>query len=247
MLKFRRSNIWQWEPGREERNAMESVNKALQKKQKRQNLLGQTNVIAGAKPNENSKSKRIRKKHHQHNHSNKLRRTMLKKSRNQDRTKEEEAVEDLQKRKVQERERLRKLFLSKDTSHVRAASRLPFKTTTPAMTPMIPYEDEIQMDVFGKVMVKRNSYESLDAVPQYNRLIHTYFKWSQMPNRPKTPRSEFLAECEEQNILPERLDGIIRLTKAAPVDISHYGMGKCKKKFNLIIYFSFFLTSIIAI
>ena len=82
-------------------------------------------------------------------------------------------------------------FLSKDTSHVRAASRLPFKTTTPAMTPMIPYEDEIQMDVFGKVMVKRNSYESLDAVPQYNKLIHTYFKWSQMPKDQRHREANF--------------------------------------------------------
>lgn len=210
---------------------MESVNKALQKKHKRQNLLGQANLAAVAKPNDNSKSKKSRKKHHQHHRSNKVRRTMLKKTRSEDRTKEE-TVEDLEKRKVQERERLRQLFLSKDNSHVRAASRLPFKTMTPAMTPMIPYDDEIQMEVLGKVMVKRNSYESLDAVPQYNRLIHTYFKWSQMPDRPKTPRSEFLAECEEQNILPERLDGIIRLTKAAPVDISHYGMGKCQKRKN---------------
>ena len=62
-------------------------------------------------------------------------------------------------------------------------------------------------------MIKRNSYESLDAVPQYNRLIQTYFKWSQMPNRPNTPRTEYLAACEEEKILPERLDGIIRLKK----------------------------------
>ena len=36
MLKFRRSNIWQWERKPEERNAMEVVNKAIHKRKQNQ-------------------------------------------------------------------------------------------------------------------------------------------------------------------------------------------------------------------
>ena len=130
----------------------------------------------------------------------------------------------MEKRKQEERERLKQLFLSSEVCQLRKESRI-FETITPSITPAIPYDDENQVEVLGNVTIKRNCYESLKAVPQYNRLIQTYFKWSQIPNRPNTPRREFLIACEEQNILPERLDGIIRLKKAGPVNISHYGMG----------------------
>ena len=241
MLKFRRSNIWQWERKPEERNAMEVVNKAIQKKAKINGMLGQTSPVVADKKKHKKKHYLKKVKHH-HHRSQKPRNnkgSTMRNKNNKTAKPEKLSEEDLEQRKLKERERLRKLFLKSEHTHVRAQSRLPFKTTTPSMTPAIPYDDENQLATLGKVLIKRNSYESLDAVPQYNRLIQTYFKWSQMPNRPNTPRTEYLAACEEEKILPERLDGIIRLKKAGPVNISHYGMGpKLQKALAKGLHFS---------
>ena len=66
MLKFRRSNIWQWERKPEERNAMEVVNKAIQKKAKINGMLGQTSPVVADKKKHKKKHYWKRVKHHHH-------------------------------------------------------------------------------------------------------------------------------------------------------------------------------------